>query len=832
MIENNHDWADETSVEALKKSFEFHLKYSLADDHLSATKRDLYTSLALSVRDRLIKKWLLSQHSYYENDSKRVYYLSMEFLIGRLLNHSLINLGFYDEFSRALSELGYDIGDLEEMEIEAGLGNGGLGRLASCFMESLASLGVPVWGYGIRYEFGIFYQKIINGYQVESADNWLRSGSPWEIPRPRFLYPVQFEGRVETTLNDQGEPQHQWVDTSRVMAMPYDIPVPGYKNNTVNNLRLWGARSDLELDLKLFNEGDYFEALKDKHNTEIISKVLYPSDANKNGKRLRLKQEYFFVSASLQDIIRRFKKSHSDFSLFPTKVAIQMNDTHPALAIADFMRILIDEESLTWSQAWDITVKTFGFTNHTILPEALEKWPLELMQDLLPRHLQIIFKINDLLLKEVREKFPNDNERLRRMSLVEEGFSKSIRMAHLAIVGSHSLNGVAEIHSEILKNDVFKDFYDIYPERFNNKTNGITQRRWLKACNPKLSNLINKNIGDKWVKNLSELQALKPKSEDPEFRKKWREVKRENKVRLAKLILERVGIEVNPESIFDVHIKRFHEYKRQLLNLLHCIILYNRLIKNPDQVIGSYTKIFAGKAAPGYAMAKLIIKLVNAIGQKANNDPRINNRLKIIFIPNYSVTVAEVIIPGSDLSEQISTAGMEASGTGNMKLALNGALTIGTLDGANVEILREVGKENIFIFGLTSEGVKKKKQEHFDPREIYLNNIEIKEALDQIGNGFFSPEAPELFQPITDYFFTQRDPYLILADLESYMESHEQVAKEYQDVESWTRKSILNTANMGFFSSDRSVAEYSKDIWGIDPTAPLTSPSKLVNQES
>lgn len=829
-MDKNHAWADETSVDALKKSFEFHLKYSLADDHLSATKRDLYTSLALSVRDRLIKKWLLCQHSYYENDVKRAYYLSMEFLIGRLLNNSLINLGFHNEFCQALDELGYNMGDLEEMEIEAGLGNGGLGRLAACFMESLATLGVPVWGYGIRYEFGIFHQKIMDGYQVETADNWLRSGSPWEIPRPRFLYPVQFEGRVETSLNQQGEPEYKWVDTSRVMAMPFDIPVPGYKNQTVNNLRLWGARSDRELDLQLFNEGNYIQALQDKQDTEIISKVLYPSDANQNGKRLRLKQEYFFVSASLQDIIRRFKKSHSDFALFPDKVAIQMNDTHPALAIADLMRILIDEEKLSWEKAWDITVKTFGFTNHTILPEALEKWPLELMENLLPRHLQIIFKINDHLIKEVQEKFPNDMERIRRMSLVEEGFTKSIRMAHLAIVGSHSLNGVAEIHSEILKNDVFRDFYDLYPERFNNKTNGITQRRWLKVCNPGLSNLINKNIGEGWVTNLYELKALSAKCDVPEFQKKWRNIKVHNKERLAKFILDRTGVTVDLESIFDVHIKRFHEYKRQLLNVLHCIILYNRLIKNPEEVTGSYTKIFAGKAAPGYAMAKLIIKLVNAIGEKINNDPRIHDRLKIVFIPNYSVTAAEVIIPGSDLSEQISTAGMEASGTGNMKLALNGALTIGTLDGANVEILREVGKENIFIFGLTAEEVQKKKQEYFDPRSIYRNNQEVKEALDQIGNGFFSPEMPELFQPITDYFLMHNDPYMILADIESYLQCHDKVAKEFQDVESWTQKSILNTANMGFFSSDRSVAEYAKDIWGIDSPSP--APVKLTNHES
>ncbi len=834
MTEKNqsHAWADETSVNALKKSFEFHLKYSLADDYLSATQRDLYTSLALSVRDRLVDKWLASQHSYYETDAKRVYYLSMEFLIGRMMNNNLINLGFHTEFCQALKELGYDMGKLEEMEIEAGLGNGGLGRLASCFMESLATLGVPAWGYGIRYEFGIFYQKIINGYQVEAADNWLRSGSPWEIPRPRFLYPVQFGGRVESSPNGNGEPKFSWVDTSRVMAMPFDIPVPGYKNQTVNNLRLWSARSARELDLQLFNQGDYVQALEDKQNTEIISKVLYPSDANKNGKKLRLKQEYFFVSASLQDIIRRFKKSHSDFELFPNKVAIQMNDTHPALAIADLMRILVDEEKLTWNKAWNITVQTFGFTNHTTLPEALEKWPLELMESLLPRHVQIIYEINGRLIKELQEKFPADQERIRRMSLIEEGFSKSIRMAHLAIVGSHSINGVAEIHSEILKKDLFRDFYELHPEKFKNITNGITQRRWLKVCNPALSDLITKNIGEGWITNLSELQALAVNCEDAGFREEWRNVKLNNKKRLAKFILNRTGTTINPDSIFDVHIKRFHEYKRQLLNILHCIILYNRLIKNPEKVTGSYTKIFSGKAAPGYSMAKLIIKLVTAIGEKINIDPRVNNRLKIVFVPNYSVTVAEEIIPGSDLSEQISTAGMEASGTGNMKLALNGALTIGTLDGANVEILREVGKDNIFIFGLTAEEVQKKKEEYFDPREIYLYNEEIKEALDQIGKGFFSPEAPELFQPITDYFLMQKDPYMVLADAESYFQCHDRVAKEFQEVEPWTRKSILNSANMGFFSSDRSVAEYSKDIWGIDPAHLSHRPVGLVNQES
>ncbi len=825
--ETHYPWAKSTSIEALKQSFEFHLKYSLADDRLSATDMDLYHSLALSVRDRLIDKWLQTQHLYYEQDAKRVYYLSMEFLVGRWLTNSLINLGFYDEFQQALNDMGLDLETLEQKEIEAGLGNGGLGRLASCFMESLSTLGISAWGYGIRYEFGIFYQKIQEGYQIESADKWLRYGSPWEVPRPRFLYPVRFNGHVETSQNGNGEQVSKWINSTEILAMPYDFPVPGYKNNIANNLRLWSARSTDELNLDYFNVGDYIQALKDKQETEIISKVLYPNDSIKQGKELRLKQEYFFVSASLQDILRRFHKIHSDFTLLPDKIAIQLNDTHPALAIAELMRILLDDYKVRWKKAWDITVKTFGFTNHTTLPEALEKWPVDLLGRLLPRHLQIIYEINSQFLEQVKKQFPEDHERLQRMSLIEEGFNKSVRMAHLAIIGSHSTNGVAEIHSNILKNEVFRDFHEMYPTRFKNVTNGITQRRWLKVCNPSLSKLITEEIGDGWTTNLWELEKLIPKAKDSEFQKRWRQSKQSNKDNLADYIHKKLGIQIRPDSLFDVQIKRIHEYKRQLLNVLHAAYLYNQIKKGASTLSLPITKIFAGKAAPAYSMAKLIIKLINSVGKTIHSDPEIRDRLKIVFIPNYSVKIAEIIIPGVDLSEQISTAGMEASGTGNMKLSLNGALTIGTLDGANIEIKREVGDENIFIFGLTAEEVKEKRAA-YNAREYYQKNEDIREILDQIGNGFFSPENPELFRPIINYFLNENDRYFLLADFESYIKCQERVAQEYQNTELWTRKSIINSANMGFFSSDRSITEYARDIWNVEARneLPLPTPAK------
>ncbi len=806
---------DKATIESLKLSFENHLKYTLVGDKFSATKLDHFMSLALSVRDRLVEKWLHTQQSYYENNVKRVYYFSMEFLIGRLLTNNLINIGVYDEYKKALEVLGFDIHELEETEIEAGLGNGGLGRLAACYLDSIATLGIPGYGYGIRYEFGIFYQKILRGYQVETADNWLRVGNPWEIPRPHSLFPVRFYGRIETIKNSQGENEYKWVETEDVMAMAYDIPIPGFNNKTVNNLRLWSARSSRELELEHFQTGDYFQAVQNKHESEIISKVLYPADQNALGKELRLKQEYFFISASLQDIIRRYKKGHSNFDQFSDKVAIQLNDTHPSLAIAELMRILVDEESIPWNKAWEITVKTFAFTNHTILPEAMEKWSVDTFGRVLPRHLGIIFQINERFLKEVQSRYPNDISRLSRMSLIEENHTKYIRMANLSIVGSHSVNGVAELHSNILKETVFKDFHEMFPGKFNNKTNGITQRRWLKSCNPELSDLITEYIGDSWVTNLSELNKLMEHIDDPQLLVRWKNIKKRNKQRLANHLQKNFGLSLNANTMLEVHVKRIHEYKRQTLNILHIIALYNQIKQNPESVKVPRTVLFSGKAAPGYAMAKLIIKFITSVGQTINEDPSVQGKLKVLFIPNYSVTQAENIIPAADLSDQISTAGMEASGTGNMKLALNGALTVGTLDGANVEIMQEVGEENIFIFGLKSDEVQSLKQAGTNPRKIYLQNPELKTVLDMIQQGYFSPTQVNLFHPILENFLDHGDHYMVLADFQSFCDIQEKINEAFQDSDAWARKSIINVAKMGKFSSDRSISEYAKDIWQV-----------------
>jgi len=806
---------DKATIESLKLSFENHLKYTLVGDKFSATKLDHFMSLALSVRDRLVEKWLHTQQSYYENNVKRVYYFSMEFLIGRLLTNNLINIGVYDEYKKALEVLGFDIHELEETEIEAGLGNGGLGRLAACYLDSIATLGIPGYGYGIRYEFGIFHQKILRGYQVETADNWLRVGNPWEIPRPRSLFPVRFYGRIETIKNSQGENEYKWVETEDVMAMAYDMPIPGFNNKTVNNLRLWSARSSREFELEHFQTGDYFQAVQNKHESEIISKVLYPADQNALGKELRFKQEYFFISASLQDIIRRYKKGHSNFDQFSDKVAIQLNDTHPSLAITELMRILVDEESIPWNKAWEITVKTFAFTNHTILPEAMEKWPVDTFGRVLPRNLGIIFQINERFLKEVQSRYPNDISRLSRMSLIEENHTKYIRMANLSIVGSHSVNGVAELHSNILKETVFKDFHEMYPGKFNNKTNGITQRRWLKSCNPELSDLITEYIGDSWVTNLSELNKLMEHIDDPQLLVRWKKIKKRNKQRLANHLQKNFGLSLNANTMLEVHVKRIHEYKRQTLNILHIIALYNQIKQSPESVRVPRTVLFSGKAAPGYAMAKLIIKFITSVGQTINEDPSVQGKLKVLFIPNYSVTQAENIIPAADLSDQISTAGMEASGTGNMKLALNGALTVGTLDGANVEIMQEVGEENIFIFGLKSDEVQNMKQAGTNPRKIYLQNPKLKTVLDMIQQGYFSPTQVNLFHPILENFLDHGDHYMVLADFQSFCDIQEKINEEFQDSDAWARKSIINVAKMGKFSSDRSISEYAKDIWQV-----------------
>lgn len=804
-------------AESIKVSFVDHMEYELGKDEYSATKHDCYSSIALTVRDRLIERWIETQQTYYKKNARRVYYLSLEFLIGRTLGNSLINLGLYREADSALKELGYSLEELRETEWDAGLGNGGLGRLAACFMDSLATLGLPSAGYGIRYEYGIFFQSIRDGYQVETPDNWLRLGNIWEFPRPEFLYNVQFYGRVEQYNDGKGKLRHRWVDTEEIMAMAYDTPIPGYRNNTVNNLRLWSAKASREFDLNYFNDGDYIKAVSEKSVSENITKVLYPNDNVFEGKELRLKQEYFFVSATMQDIIRRFKKTHDSFSEFHDMVAIQLNDTHPAIAIPELMRILLDDEGLGWEESWNITVKTFGYTNHTILPEALERWPVSLVEKVLPRHMQIIYEINRRFIERLNYVYPGNNSMISELSIIEEGAEKKVRMANLAIIGSHSINGVAALHTEILKNHVFTDFYRLWPEKFNNKTNGITQRRWLKLCNPRLSSLITGAIGDGWLTDLYQMNLLRPYAEKEEFRKQWLDVKKANKEFLARYIMSHNCIAVNTDSIFDIQVKRLHEYKRQLLNALHVITMYNRIKESPNSDFVPRTVIFAGKAAPGYYMAKLIIKLINSVADVVNNDPQVRDKLRVLFLRNYAVSNAEKIIPAADLSEQISTAGTEASGTGNMKFALNGALTIGTLDGANVEIREEVGDDNIFIFGLDAEGVTSLKKSGYNPFYYYNNNHELARVINQIQNGFFSRSQADLFRPIVDSLLYQGDTYMLFADYESYVKCQERVSEAYRDRDKWAKMSIYNTAGMGKFSTDRTIAEYASDIWNIRP---------------
>ena len=808
----------DTCIDAasLKRSFARHLESTLVKDAYSATQLDIYKSLAYTVRDRLVKRWIATQKAYYDQDAKRVYYLSMEYLLGRVLGNNMINLNMLDECHRAMREFGLELEKLCEMEWDAGLGNGGLGRLAACFLDSMATGEYPAYGYGIRYEYGIFYQKIVNGYQVETPDNWLRYETPWEIARPEYLYPVKFGGRVHQYRDEHNILKTDWLNTGNVMAMAYDMPVSGYASNTVNNLRLWAVKSTREFDLSYFNMGNYVRAVDDKQRSETISKILYPNEDIYEGKKLRLKQEYFFVSATLQDIIRRYKKSYQTFDRFPDKVAIQLNDTHPAIAIPELMRILVDIECVSWEDAWEITTNTFGYTNHTIMSEALEKWSVDILGYMLPRHLQIVYEINRRFLEEVERQYPGDNDRLRRVSLIEEGEVDRLRMAHLAIVGSHSVNGVSVLHTDILKKKVLKDFYELYPERFNNKTNGITPRRWLKQCNPRLSALISSHIGDAWLKDLNKLNGLVPLAGQEGFRAAWGEVKAENKRRLADYIEKANGLRVRIDSIFDCQVKRFHEYKRQLLNAMHVITMYNRIKQNPKAAVVPRTIIFAGKAAPGYAMAKLIIKLVNSVAAVVNNDHDIADRLKVVFMANYSVSLAELIIPAADLSEQISTAGTEASGTSNMKFALNGALTIGTLDGANIEIMNEVGKENIFICGLTASEIEAQKNIGYNPVDYYYRNRDLKTAIDMIADGFFSSAEPSLFKPIVDSLL-HGDQYMILADFPLYLRCQEQVSREYVDKEEWSRKSILNVAHMGKFSSDRTIKEYAQEIWGTNP---------------
>ncbi len=805
-------------VEGIKKTIVNHLLSFQGRDPDRAGTTDIYKALAYTMRDFLVENWINTQQSYYTKKQKRVYYLSLEFLIGRSLGNSLFNMGFYDKVNQAVDELGFDLAAVREEEEDAALGNGGLGRLAACFMDSIATMKIPGYGYGINYDFGLFHQNFIDGYQVESPDNWLRYGSPWEFDRTHPLYAVNFYGNVNSYIDNKGRYRSEWVNTDTVMANPCDVLIPGYGNNNVINMRLWRAKASRELDLNYFGKGDYIGAVHNKVKSETISKLLYPPDDESAGRELRLKQQYFFVAATFQDIFRRYVKHNKGFKDFSDKVAVQLNDTHPSIAIPELMRLFMDDHGMGWEESWDICVKTFAYTNHTLMPEALETWTVELFGKVLPRHLQIVYEINHRFLDQVGKKYPAQNGLLRNMSIIDEGPPQRVRMSHLAIVGSHSVNGVAELHTELIKTRLFKDFYQFYPERFNNKTNGITPRRWLLKCNTRLSSLIKESIGEGWITELGQLKQLEKFAEDAAFQDKFYAAKLANKQRLAPVIKSLCGVEVNTDSIFDVQVKRVHEYKRQLLNLLHVIALYQRIITRPDEEVVPRTVIFAGKAAPGYYKAKLIIKLINSVAEVVNQDPRVGDKLKVVFIPNYGVSLAEKIIPAADLSEQISTAGTEASGTGNMKFALNGALTIGTLDGANIEIREEVGSENIFIFGLTAEQAEwEKRAPKRTPQQIYQQSDEIRQVIDAIGQGCFSKEDKKLFIPIYDDLMNHhRDPYLHLMDLEQYLRCQERVEQTYLDQRQWRKMAILNVARMGKFSSDRTIRQYAEEIWGIE----------------
>ena len=785
-------------------------------DYEWAGPNDFYTAVAMSVRERLADKWLRTQRAYYDAKAKRVYYLSMEFLPGRSLMTNLINLGLEQECRQALAEFGLDLDDVAEQEWDAGLGNGGLGRLASCLLESMATLGIPVHGYGIRYDYGIFYQIIDDGWQVERPDNWLRFGNVWEFQRPQYLYPVDFYGTVESWTDDQGRLRNRWVPGERVMAMACDMLVPGYLADNVINMRLWAARSSRELDLDSFQCGQYIKAIEGKAKSENISKVLYPNDHVAEGMELRLKQQYFFVAATFQDILRRYRKRHRTFTALPDLVAVQLNDTHPAIAVPELMRLLVDEDMVPWDEAWDICTRTFGYTNHTVLPEALETWAADLMERVLPRHAQIIYEINQRFLDRVREAYPGDEDRVRRMSLVDDAGGRRLRMANLAVVGSHSVNGVADLHSRIIREHVFRDFVDMFPKRFRNVTNGVTPRLWLRQANPELAELITETIGEGWLTDLERLRELAPLADDTSFRRRWAGVKRACKKRLSDYVWTRAHVRTDWDSLFDIQVKRIHEYKRQLLNILHIITLYNRLLDGVHQG-PPRTFIFGGKAAPAYDMAKLTIKLVNDVAEVVNADPAVDGLLRVAFVPNYCVSNATKIIPAADLSEQISLAGMEASGTGNMKFALNGALTIGTLDGANVEIREAVGEENFFLFGMHANEVEQLCKSGYSPREYYESDQELRRAVDTLAQGHFSPDDPGRYLPVVRSLLDHGDRFMVLADYRAYVECQEEAGRVYLRPDDWMRRSILNAAGMGWFSSDRTVVEYARDIWGVSP---------------
>jgi starch phosphorylase len=783
----------------------------------TATRNDWYMALAFTVRDRIVSRSIKTLETILKQDVRVVSYLSAEFLLGPHLLNNMVNLGIFEQMKDAAKQLGLDLNALIQQEEEPGLGNGGLGRLAACYMDSLATLEVKAVGYGIRYEFGIFDQEIRDGWQVEKTDKWLRLGNPWETERPEIAFDVNFGGHTESYHDSEGRYRVRWVPRRVVRGVAHDTPIVGYRVSSVNLLRLWSAEAVESFDFEAFNVGDYYGAVDEKIISETISKVLYPNDEPEIGKRLRLAQQYFFVSCSLQDLIRFQLLSGNKLETFHDWNAIQLNDTHPSLAVAELMRLLVDDHLMDWDKAWHITTHTFAYTNHTLLPEALEKWPLPLFKQVLPRHLEIIYEINHRFLEEVRQKHPGDDQRLARLSIIEESGEKHVRMAHLASVGSHAVNGVAALHSDLVRKTILRDFYELWPEKFHNVTNGVTPRRWMVLSNPRLAQLIASKIGERWISHLEEeLRGLEGHVEDETFRKQWRDVRRKNKNDLASIIKERTGIIVDSESLFDIHVKRIHEYKRQHLNLLHVVTLYNRIKRRPSLDMVPRTVIFGGKAAPGYFMAKRIIKLINAVGDVVNKDPDVAGRLKVVFFPDFNVKNGHRIYPAADLSEQISTAGKEASGTGNMKFSMNGALTIGTLDGANIEIREEVGEENFFLFGLTTEEVHDLKSGGYHPRQYYESNPELKEAIDLMGSGFFSGGDPNLFKPLVDALLHD-DEYMLLADYQSYVDCQEKVSEAYRDQDRWTRMSILNVARMGKFSSDRSIREYCQKIWHVAP---------------
>ncbi|KAM7542914.1 hypothetical protein Aperf_G00000018381 [Anoplocephala perfoliata] len=804
------------NVANLKTSFNRHLHFDIVKDRNIATSYDFYVALARTVWDNLCSRWIRTQQAYYREDPKRVYYLSLEFYMGRTLTNTMMNVNVTAAVDEALYQMGLDIEELEEMESDAGLGNGGLGRLAACFLDSMATLGLAAYGYGIRYDYGIFEQAIKNGWQVEEPDDWLRYGNPWEKGRPEYSYPVNFYGNVE----DAGNGKRKWVNAQPILAMPYDTPVPGYRNNTCNTLRLWSAKAPSGFDLQIFNTGAYIDAVCARNTAENISRVLYPNDNFFEGKELRLKQEYFLVAATIQDILRRYRVTPAgqrSLDHLADKVAIQLNDTHPSFAIPELMRVLVDVEGMEWEKAWKIGCATFGYTNHTVLPEALERWPCSMLQHILPRHLEIIYRINYEFLQLVSAKWPGDLDRMRRMSVVEEDGEKRVNMAYLCIIGSHAVNGVSAVHTGILKRDMFRDFYELWPEKFQNKTNGITPRRWLLLCNPSLSDEILAALGDdNWITNFERLKELRNMSDNVGFLRSLMRIKRENKVKFASYMEERYNIKIDPSTLFDIQVKRIHEYKRQLLNCFHVIARYNKIKENPNIEMIPRTVMIGGKAAPGYHMAKLIIKLINSVGDVINNDPAVRGKLKLIFLENYRVSLAEKIFPAAELSQQISTAGTEGSGTGNMKFMLNGALTVGTMDGANIEMCEECGRENMFIFGMTVEQVEELNRKGYNSQDFINASPELKQVLEQINNGFFSPEQPDLFRDIYKTMM-YGDRFMLCADFADYMRAQAEVDKVYEDEMRWAKMVLANIAGAWKFSSDRTIREYAKDIWGVEP---------------